>query len=253
MSLKCRIIRFTLIELLVVIAIIAILVALLLPAITQAKKMAMSIQCLNNQHQVSLALIQYNEDYSGWIPSQYVYKVINHQMAWGVLIAKVTNRFGGPDAGVYLENGSSMFCPSQNPAVAFEWNDIPNVNTTYATYGILSPGSSGSWNGSPWTSWTFTETVKGSYDRWINSARCPKPEKFAMLADTVQNSGNRNQYCFFEPGNSYSHINVHTRHNNGANFAFFDGHCENVKETDLKSELAIRYYCKQKYIEVVLP
>ncbi|OGV37453.1 MAG: hypothetical protein A2X48_18925 [Lentisphaerae bacterium GWF2_49_21] len=242
---------FTLIELLVVIAIIAILVALLLPAITQAKKMALASQCLNNQHQTSLALLQYADDYQGWIPSQYVYNYINHIMPWGVMICKVTNRWGGPDPGVYLQNGNALFCPSQNPSDVFDWS--ATVNTTYLTYGIISPASSGNWNGYPWTSWTFTETRSSAYDRWLNLAKCPKPDGIGLIGDTVQNSGSRKQYCFYEPNNSWSHINVHTRHNNGANFAFVDGHCAMVKEGDIKSELAIRYYCKQNFIEVVLP
>ena len=63
--------KFTLIELLVVLAIIAILAAMLLPALAKARDKAKSIQCVGNVKQLSLAVLMYADDHNERTPGAY--------------------------------------------------------------------------------------------------------------------------------------------------------------------------------------
>src|SRR5262245_19653699 len=62
---------FTLIELLVVVAIIALLAALLLPALKGARDKAKQVSCLNNQKQLGIAYYLYLQDWSETFPPYY--------------------------------------------------------------------------------------------------------------------------------------------------------------------------------------
>ena len=63
--------RFTIVKLLVVIAIIAILAAMLLPALNKARETAKSIKCTNNLKQIGMGMLNYTSDYDGFFPMWY--------------------------------------------------------------------------------------------------------------------------------------------------------------------------------------
>jgi prepilin-type N-terminal cleavage/methylation domain-containing protein/prepilin-type processing-associated H-X9-DG protein len=98
---------FTLIELLVVIAIIAILAAMLLPALAQARAKAQQISCLNQEKQINLGFMMYVQDNAERWPSMY----------WGGANWEPNNIWWGGEVKQYVGDDKLFLCPSKSDTV----------------------------------------------------------------------------------------------------------------------------------------
>jgi prepilin-type N-terminal cleavage/methylation domain-containing protein len=136
---------FTLIELLVVIAIIAILAALLLPALGKAKDAAKQLSCLSQEKQISLAFITFGSDNDGWLPSGSIGKeegvdpnTLPNNKFWGAPDAEESIRkyLGGEDDS--KSNIPILLCPSKRYR--------PGKPETSRTYSVVR-GNSAQYDG----------------------------------------------------------------------------------------------------------
>ncbi len=235
--------RFTLIELLVVIAIIAILAAMLLPALNQARGRARATSCMNNQKQVLQAQGFYAADFKGYWVIQTPYGKGSYEL-FCTLLSHAGTISGALDLGTpgYIPL-DTLICPSNTLAYKKGWRD-KWVTPFFAVYGMLEPNTV--------VNWLYGEDMIGRGSgrfcvfkdpiRMLLPERAKQPGATFVLADTT-NVGRQAEYyggaMWFSNAaylNDGGEMGIVLRHNERANVGFLDGHVSNMSGSQLRAD-----------------
>jgi len=231
---------FTLIELLVVISVIALLMAILLPALRRAKRQTQAIVCRSNMKQWGLVFALYADDNNDSFPQSYAGNGVNAEEAW-MLGATLP----------YYKNEDMRMCPStrvlnrppaDQPGGTFiDWGPFPASASGSAWYDALATGSYAFnnwcadppagvpfWPGIPIENLIRKTSAKGAHmvPLVVDSAYVDIAPKHTDRAAT-NDEHERDEYSASYSSNSMKWLCI-DRHKGGINAVFVDMHVEHV-------------------------
>ena len=195
---------FTLIELLVVIAIIAILAAILFPVFARARDRAEQNSCLSNVRQISLAEMMYIQDNN---------ETTTHPDHTGnISTSSSHSRYTWVQSLMpYVNNEEIFTCPS-----AHENHQFRYVTTARGH------------------EWAFSSYAKNRAFQWRAYAAIDYPAEAMFIVDTRTSLVVRHRWPPF--GSAGWSGSFSTRHNDGANVGFYDGHAKWMTEASLREQ-----------------